>query len=154
MKSLLWPYFLCSTNFSSVDFGLPQAPSTLLSRNYKMQVCLNSTLIANFWKSLPKPLEFDNDDTASSVDGKHLENDQITTIVWFSCPSFLQADFCAFKVLGVLCYGKHLMRQVKGTVQPLFSNSSGVTSLNGASDFHPSRSNANTFRFEFDVDVK
>lgn len=34
------------------------------------------------------------------------------------------------------------MRQVKGTVQPLFSNSSGVTSLNGASDLHPSRSTA------------
>lgn len=46
------------------------------------------------------------------------------------------------------------MRQVKGTVQRLFSNSSGVASLDGASDLHPYQSNANTFSFEFDVDVK
>ena len=30
MNSLLWPYSLCPTCFSSVFFGLPQAPPTLL----------------------------------------------------------------------------------------------------------------------------
>ena len=48
------------------------------------------------------------------------------------------ANRCVFKFLGVVCYGKHLIR-FRGAVQPLLSNSPGVISLDGASGFHPSQ---------------
>ena len=51
----------------------------------------------------------------SGVDRKHFENETFRERSndlkgMILLPEFLQADCCAFKVLGVLSYGKHLIR--------------------------------------------
>ena len=91
-----------------------------------LRLRLSSTLIRHengaFWKTLLKPEEFKNAGFAFLGGQETIwkmtrsENDEVTIVTWFPCPSFVKhkskktGDCSVFKFIWLSVDGKHLMR--------------------------------------------